>query len=282
MSQNYSNTFHTYPISSEDRGFEGSLKRFSAFPTPQNVLDYVMLGLAQYFVLTHQKITVDMVTPFLESAISEIEMSLGIDLSPVVHFVSEDNMLDQFAANYCGIRLQRWPATEIISVRFKLPHTTSLQPYNRLSVPPQWVHLYRNRLNIIAGSGTIISNNGNPTFDIDGVPYLGYSGYYGNNWRPGAIEVVYKAGFEQDKLPSLLADLIKTWAGHRFLADILPVLFPFSNVSVAIDSVSQSAGLTIQALLTQRIAGLEKKKAELISALEKGFGRQIKMAFLGA
>src|SRR4051812_20771144 len=112
MSQDYGYQYNTYPVLAEEFSYEGSFKRFTSFPTPQDVYNYALMGLPKYFPLTREPITVDMVTPFLESAIGEIEMKLGCNLSEVTHFHSEDYMDGMSIKNFTGIRLQKWPCTQ--------------------------------------------------------------------------------------------------------------------------------------------------------------------------
>jgi hypothetical protein len=66
------------------------------------------------------------------------------------------------------------------------------------------------------------------------------------------------------------------------LADVLPVLFPQSSISVGIDGVSQSVAFNIVALLQARLAMLEQKKKEQMAACRKNFGRTMRMGFIGA
>lgn len=281
MAQTYGYQYHTFPVLAEEFSFEGSFKRFTSFPTPKQVYDYALMGLPKYFPLTKEPITVDMITPFLESAITEIEMKLGCNLSEVTHFHSEDWLEGSFTNNMAGVRLQKWPATQVVGFTLKYPHTNTPTPYQKYNIPSHWIFLRYNRVNVVASDGSVTVNTDNSGIGNAGL-FNYISGFNRGIWGPGAIEIIYKAGFSQDKLPSSVADLIKTWAAHRFITDILPVMFPQASVTVSIDGVSQSVGLMVQQLLTERLTNLEKKKAELISALEANYGRQVKMSFLGS
>src|SRR5690242_9022694 len=116
MTQDYKYNYHTYPVYAEEMSAEGAFKRFMPFPGPKEVYDFVLMGLPKVFPLTKEPITVAMVEPYLNSAITEIEMELGCNLSEVTHFHSEDYIDGMFTNNYQGMRLQRWPATEIVDV----------------------------------------------------------------------------------------------------------------------------------------------------------------------
>jgi hypothetical protein len=282
MTQQYKSTYAGYPVFAEEMSFEGAFKRYSAMPTPQDVFNYTLMGIPPYFPLSRQPITPAMAEPFLNSAITEIEMELGANISPVVHYHSEDIIDSMFTANYTGIRLQRWPATEIIKMSLKFPHSNTPTPYQTYDIPYNWLYLRRNKLNVVASIGSVTATTDAQAAVTSGGIFTFITGFNRGAYQPGSIEVVYKAGFESDKLPSNVADLIKTWAAHRWLADLIPVMFPQSSVSVGIDSVSQSVTMPIAQLLTQRLELLEKKKKELAAALVKSFGRTVKMSFIGA
>jgi hypothetical protein len=279
MANDYKYSQNTYPLIADELSHEGAFKRFTHFPTPKEVLDYAMLGLPRYMPLNREPITEAMVEPFLSSAVTEIEMETGADISEVTHFHIEDTLPDQLTANWTGIRLMRWPATEITSMSFKYPHAATTSVYQRYEIPRQWVMLRKNRINLIAGIGSVsVITNSSALAPVGGL----FSFISVNGFRPGAIEVIYKSGFSHDKLPSSVADLIKTWAAHRFLSEIIPVLFPQNSTTVTIDSVSQSVSLNIFQALQARLTSLEQKKKELQAALIKSFGKTIKYAFIGS
>lgn len=278
----YGTKARQYPVESSEYGIEGAFKRFTSFPTPQETFNFVMMGLPKVFPLTNEPITVDLIVPFLESAVTEIEMQESLYLSPVIkhHAVDQwDN--STFGSNYNGIRLPSFPSTKIIDVRFKFPHVQTNSPYQGYVIPAEWVFLKASKMNIIASSGNIIVAGDSSSF-IGAPGVLGYfTGIAKGVWQPGALEVTYQAGFDNDRLPSAVADLIKSWAGMRFLDDMLPVLYPNSGVSTSIDGVSQSVQFNVAQLLTDRAEKLKAKTQQLLSAIKGAHGRNINMTFLG-
>jgi hypothetical protein len=209
-------------------------------------------------------------------------METGVNITPVYHFHSEDYIDGMFTSNYMGIKLQKWPCTSIKQMQLKYPHTNTSTPYQTYTIPPNWIYLRRNRVNVVAALGAVtVSTDNSATVTAGGI-FTFITGFNRGAYGPGSIEVIYTAGFPSDKMPSMVADLIKTWAAHRFLTDLIPALFPQSAVSVGIDGVNQSVTFNIAALLTARLQGLEKKKAELTGAMRKAFGKTMRMSFLGA
>jgi hypothetical protein len=284
MTQDYKYQYNTYPVFSEETSpsFEPAFKRFSPFPTPDEVYNYALMGLPKYFPLTQEPITVEMVKPFLESAITDIEFELGCNLSPVTHYESHDHIDGLFTNNYTGLILRRWPATEVTQVSLKYPHASTQTPYQTYGIPPGWIYLRRNKMNVVASVGTVTVGTDNSAVITTGGLFAFISGFTRGTYAPGSIEVVYKAGFDHDRLPSSVVDLIKTWAARRWLIDLLPILFPQTGVSVSIDGVAQSVQFNIAALIQSRIDMLEKKKAELAANFVKAFGKTLKTAYLGS
>jgi hypothetical protein len=268
----------SYPVWSKDYQFEGAFKRFKPMPTPTEVYQYALLGLPNIFPILNEMIPLSYAEDALESAISEMEMSMGMDISPVIHYHSEDYIAGKFGSNYSGISLFRWPATKILKVSLKYPFAGPT-PYQEYVFPGSWIYLRKNKMNIIAASGSIAM-----TSQPGSVGSAGLFSYFtglGTNYAPGLMEVAYQSGFDHDNLPSALTDLIKTWAAHRFLTDVGPLLFPYSSVNVQIDAVSQSVGITLQTVIAAKIAALEAKKKELAHAVKNQYKNNISKTFLG-
>ena len=281
MTQSYGTQYHQYPVFTEDFGFEGAFKRFSAMPGPSEVFQMAMFGIPKVAPMTGEAITQDMVTPYLESAVTEIEMQLGCCISAQTKFHSDDHIDGLFERNFMGIRLQAWPATEIITVKLKYPHTNTASIYQTYTIPSNWVYLRKGKMNIVAAIGAVTVSTDNSAMVSAGGLFTYITGFGRGAYQPGVIEIVYKAGFDHDKLPSSVADLIKTWAAHRFLSDMLPILFPTSSVTDSIDGVSQTVSYAVQGLITNRLKMLEQKKTELSAALTKQFSKTLKTTFLG-
>lgn len=282
MSNDYKYFHQTYPVFSEELSPEGSFKRFSSMPGPQEVFSMAMKGLPKVYPLTKEPITVDDVVPYLNSAVTEIEMKLNMNISEVTHFHHEDHVADMFGSNYSGVLLRSWPATEIISFQLKFPHAATTTPYITYTIPAPWLYLRRNKVNIVASAGAVYPH-------VDAQGFVAAGGIFGyiaglgrGAYQPGSLEIIYKAGFKHDKLPSSLADLITTWAARRFLMDIFPVLFPTSGTSVSIDGVAQSVSYNVPQMIITRMELLEKKIEDLIGSLKSQFGKNINYAFIGA
>lgn len=273
--------YHEYPVNAQEMSKEGAVKRYTHMPTPDEVFDYALLGLPKELPMTNERMTPHLVAPYLESAMSEIENKYACNLTPVVHFQSEDNIDGMFYNNYMGIKLLRWPATEVIKVTYKFPHTNTASVYKTYTIPSQWIYLQKNKINISASVGSVRPNSNTQNVITTGGLFAVVTGMNPGFWQPGVIEVIYKAGFENDRVPCSVAELVKVWAAKRFLANVAPVLFPTSSVNVSVDGIGQNVGYAIQRSLAQRFEYLDKIEKELSASFKSGFGQTMQISYIG-
>lgn len=282
MATEYKEDYHQgYPCFADNCGFEPGIRHLKSIPTPQEIYRYALLGIPKFFQLTGEEIPMYLAEDALDSAIAEIEMSTGMNISEVVHYQPEDFIEGKFGMNAMGTKLIKWPATEIIKVALKFPNANTNTTYQEVVLPGTWIYLKKNKVNVTPAAGiasiSVFANGGTP---FNGV--YSYSLGLNQPYSPGIIEIVYKAGFKADQLPANLADLIKTWAAGRMLTDLLPLLFPHSGVSVSIDGVNQSVQFNIAAMLTAKLQGLDLKKSQLLKSLMSQYKSVISTAFIGA
>ena len=273
--------YHTYPVRANKSTLEGSFKRYRSMITPKEVFDFALIGLPKVLPITKEQMTPELAESYLESAINETEMTYGCVLSETTFFHPEDFIDGMFTRNYTGIRLPKWPAKEIISIKLKFPHTNTSSTFQEYTIPANWVSLEKNKVNIIASIGSVATTNKNPVMSTPAGVFSYITGFHRGAWQPNMIEVIYRAGFSHDKLPVLLTDLIKTIAVKNMLADVIATLFPSQSVNVSVDSVSQGVSYSAPQLLSNRVAHLEKKQIELSRALKKEFSRMMPRTFLG-
>lgn len=285
LKKEYGYTYHTYPVRAQEMSTEGGFKRFLPMPGPQEVFNYAMFGLPKLMPLSGETISFEGPLPvaeYLTSAITEIEMDLNCNLSEVTESYSADYVDGMFTTNFFGVRLPKWPATEIVEYKLKYPHTNTNATYLEYTLPSSWIFLRRNTVNVMAATGFAIPN----TSSSNSVSSSGFFQHINRigvgNYQPGAVEVFYKAGFKHDCLPAMVSDLIKTWAAHKYLIDVAPALFPYSSVNNNIDGIGQSVTFTIQQTVNKRIEDMEKKKNDLKMAFKKQFSRTMNVSFVGS
>ena len=79
----------------------------------------------------------------------------------------------------------------------------------------------------------------------------------GLNEFPGGVRVQYTAGFEKDKVPKAVSELIENMAAYKLLTFVGPLIFPYNSVGISIDGTSQSVSTPGPQFLAQRIKDLE-------------------------
>ena len=284
----YTGDIHQYPVGARDRdddstagsGIEGAHFRFLPLPTPEDIRMIALFGLKRLAPDAYAEISDKLIQHHLTSAMGEMEMQHNLRLTPTETFVSVDYVSGMFAENYSGIPLRVWPATAITQFLFKFPHSQTSDPILQWEVPPNWVILRHNMLNVACDYGrfqitrSTSGNSGMP-------PLAGMMGFMSGNYRPSAIEVRYLAGFTADKVPATVCDWIVTLASIRLLTNVIPLLFPFSSSSVTIDGVTQSSSINAAALLTQRLQQLEVQAKKQQSAVLGSYGRNFHLTFVG-
>ena len=274
--------YHTYPVRANDNTIEGSFKRYRPMPTPVEVFNYSMLGLPKVLPITREQMTPELIEPALESAINEIEMSYSCLLSETTLFHPVDYIDGMFFRDYSGTKLPKWPATEIVSVKLKFPHTNTSATFQEYTIPSNWVSLEKNKVNIIASIGAVSTSNKNPVVSTPAGVFSYITGFHRGAWQPNLLEIGYVAGFKQDKYPAVLYDLIRTIAAKNFMIDVLPALFPSQSVNVSVDGISQGVSYSVPQLISSRIENLKAKQIELSRAFRKEFGKFTSRTYFGA
>ena len=298
----YGKTYHTYPVFTSEDGlsFEGAFKRLKTMPTPEDVFRKALLGLPKKLPMTHEELVPEDAAPFLESAITEIEMSTCLNISEVEHSQHFDYTDGMFESNFFGNNLERWPATKVSNLILKFPHAMTVASipgadplpgpnpagisgaYQTYTIPSGWIYLHRNKINVVAAFGAVTVHTDASAVANAGGIFSYITGFGRGAYQPGMIECVYTAGFAPDKLPSVVWDMIVTLATIRFLEDIFAVLLPYNNVNVSMDGVSQSASLNLAQMLLQRIQALKDQYDRKKAAINANFGKTVRLSFIGA
>ena len=246
--------------------------------------DNVLRGLPKVYPLTGEPIPVSVAEEYLDAAITQIEMELGCNLSECIHYQIEDAIEGWDTNNAGGISLRKWPATSVIQFSIKYPNATTLTPIQTFAVPPTWISLKRNKINLTPGYGQITSTYDNTLYGSASgfLPYGLAVRNLNGAYTPNVLEVVYRAGFDHDRLPSSVRALIIAWASYYMALDIWPILFSVGSVSDSLDGVSQSATNIIPQALVARLNSLDLKRKELAASFKKAFGRTFSFTRFGS
>lgn len=269
-----------YPVGAKDlEGREGAHKRFVPLPSVQDLRDVALIGLKRLSPEGYAEITDSFLEHYLLAAMSELEMKYNMCLTPTEFFEAFDYVDGMFSANFLPMKLKWWPSTAVLYVQLKFSHAMSSNNIITYEIPPGWVALQSSgKVNVLADFGVVgvVQKTG------DGAIFGGLLSFLRGPYRPASLEIRYRAGFDNDQVPAALADLVLTLASLRLLADIGPILFPYTSTSVSIDGVTQSTGLPGPSFLMQRIQLLQVKFKQVLAAVRAQYGKTIMTTFIGA
>lgn len=263
-------------VQENNQEIEGSFVRFKPMVTPQNVIDFGLMGVPKTFPMTGEPMTVEYIANHLEAAIAEIEMT-GLMLSPVIFHHLDDyqegNSL--YGQRFFPILLKKYPVRNIESIELTFPNATTDKPSLIYRIPDDWITWDQTKVNVVATTGVI-----NPTIQ-QGSASLPYINLFHANYRPTAFRVNFRAGFDQDKLPVIVWRLIIDKATYSILSEIGPLLFPSTGISVGIDAVSQSAQLPGYRIFEARLKDLASRIEKNRQLIAGYYGNQMTIEFAG-
>lgn len=280
---------YQYPIESQDEWKETAITRAMPIPTPQDVVSFVFMGIQHYaphiakaLFNKDAQAMADQIKEYLIYAIGDVEATLSTTITPTKFMQSMDSYPGQLDTNYLGCILNHWPAYRVDKVAYRFPHAMTSSPIHSLVIPSEWIILKNNNINVTVSTGilrTELSQNWGTS--AVSAPYGFLARSFNSMWRPSAIQIIYWAGFPENKIPPPLRELILVVAAEKLLSDWAMALFPVSGTSVSIDGVSQSSSLTGPTALVQRLQMLQQRKADLTEKLFGMFGRQINAQYFG-
>ena len=256
---------------------EGSFKRFKEMVTPSDVLQFGLVGIPKVFPMTNEQITEEYVGFHLQAAISQLEMQ-GMILSPIITYMIEDfNDEGLGGTRFFPMLPKKYPLRKIEYIELRFPNGTRDPSTLVYRIPDAWISWEPNisKVNVIATTGvlapTVVQGSANiPMFNLSLTSY-----------RPSGIRMAYQAGFDQDKLPIVVWQLILDLTTYNMLSELGPLLFPTTGITVSMDSLSQSGQLPgpriFEARLNSLLMRIEKNK-QLIAGY---YGKQITCEFAG-
>lgn len=260
--------------SSASPELEGGFVRFKTMVTPSDVLKFGLIGIPKMFPMTQEPLSEEYVAVHLQSTIAQLEMS-GMCLSPIIATHIDDWHGSSDWNRYFAINVHKYPVSRIESIILTYPNATTSNPSLTFTIPAEWITHERGKVNVVATTGTISpvvqGNRG-------GYPMLSLGS---NGYRPSAYRLTYQVGFEQDKLPANVWQLILDMTTYNLLGEVGPLLFPTSGISVGIDGLSQSAQLPGARIFEGRIKQLEAKIKANRDAISSYYGQMMTLEFAG-
>lgn len=237
---------------------ESSLDRYADLPSASTMRQTVLFGIPLRSFMTGQEVTDESIEHYIKQAISEVEHTLDLYVAPVTFRERHDYSRHQFFWSFGYFKVNRGPILDVSKFQLTFnngqvgPATPPL-----VDIPLEFIHVQpqEQTVQLVPAQGVTIS--GLIVSIYSGLGFHAFNNQALSNW-PGAILIEYRAGFEIDKVPALLAGLIENLAAYKMLSTMGPILFPQNSVSIGIDGVSQSVGTLGPGFLQNRLADLEK------------------------
>jgi hypothetical protein len=217
--------------------------------------------------VTGEELDDDDILVYINSAISEIEHILDLYITPVEFREKHDYSRSSFTDAYAYLKVDHAPILQVSKVELTFTNDADLDGF--VQFPREFVHVMPQEgvIQLVPAYGTSLS--GFLLSAFSGVQYHALRAWGETNF-PGGYRITYTAGFDQDKVPASICDLIETMVALKLLSELAPVLFPHNSISLGIDGVSQSTSNPGPQFLTTRVAELEKERERLMDAV-KGY-----------
>lgn len=275
--------YHTYPVGSKDteHDLEGAHKIYSSMPSPQEIFQRATFGL-KYLIteeLLEELNDPIYLTQVLSSVIVEFEQKHSTSLSP--RFVKETvdgTTIKRNTDNCMYTRLTYRPVTHIEGLWWCFPHGESSRPTFQYMIPPQWIALKENKINVVPDFGFVPNSSGGFNYNMKRYPIL--RNLSRRTFNPSEWIVRYKYGYEHDKIPSTLVEIVTLKTIAAIFDEMASVLIPISSMTTSIDSVSQSAATPGQDILLQKAQRMKDRADELERNMLNGEGNTITIDFI--
>ena len=254
MTMNRTPTNLPYPDRAIDQ--EVGVERYLPLPTPESMRYTTLFGLPLRSFLTGEEISNEAISHFITEAVSEVETELGLFLSPVTFEERHDYNREMMTQSWGYFKVNNGPILDVSS--FVITFNNGVpQGIPLIEIPLEFIHVQpgEQSVQLVPAMGMTIS--GLIISIYSGMGFHAFNSQVISNW-PGAVKIVYRAGFEEGKCPAILTGLVENLATYKLLSIMGPLLFPHNSTSIGIDGTSQSVGTLGPAFLAQRLSELEK------------------------
>lgn len=239
---------------------DNTVDRFMGIPTPADMKRRSLFGIPLRSFLTGDVIDDQTLQDYIDQSISELEHALDLYINPVEFDELHDYERHLQFWSFGYMKVDHAPINTV--KKFQLTFNNGMtngpdgNPLNVLvDIPLEYIHTQpqEGTVQLVPAQGVSISG-----FVVSIYSGLGYHAFNSQaiSYWPGAIHIVYEAGFKEGKVPALLAGLIENIAAYKFLSSLGPILFPHNSVSIGIDGTSQSVGTLGPAYLQLRLKDL--------------------------
>ena len=251
-----------------------AVTRFATLPDATSVKDNQLFGIPLKSSLTGQTLPDSAITSAINAAISELEHTLDISITPVEYVERHDYIGDIFQWSYNYTKLHHSPIQTVKKVEIVFANDTPAQR-PLIDFPLEFVYVQgqEGTIQLIPALGT--NTPGYFLTAFSGTQYAALMAALSAGSFPGGVRVRYIAGFEKDKVPAGMSKLIEIMAAIQILSLLGPVAFPYNSIGVSIDGVSQSTGSAGVRHFVERIESLEKERDRMLDAMKSYYQKRL-------
>lgn len=251
--------------------FEPSVERYCTLPTVCDIKDNKLFGIPLKSALTGQELKDSTIESYIRSAISEIEHTLDIYITPVKFRETHDYSMHNFTWSYNYLKLDHPNILNISKVELSFTNEPSLPGFVNFPLEHVYVRPQEGVIQLVPAFGTSLS--GFLLSAFSGTQFHALRAI-GMTHFPGGLRVEYTAGFAPDKIPASICQLIEIITAINVLSTIGPILFPQTSVSISVDGASQSTGGFGPKYLNDRIDQLMKERDRQIDIVKGYYQRR--------
>jgi hypothetical protein len=253
-------------------------ERYLPIPTPAILKRTSLFGIQLKSSLTGETLPDETIQDYIAKAISRVEHELNIFITPVHFSERHDYNRKMWAQSYAWIKLNNSPVLDVQEIKLSFSNQSEPEPalinfpLEHVFVDPQdsairLVPAYGSSL-----SGFLLSSFAGAQFHA-----MIASGL---DVFPGAVRIKYRAGFDNDKCPALIASLVEKMAAYMVLSNLGHLIFPYNSVSIGIDGVSQGTGNAGNQFLTGRLQDLAQQIQQEMEAVKSYYNKRVLVDFI--
>ena len=238
--------------------------------TPDKMRQRSLFGIPLRSYLNNQEVSNDTLQAYINEAVSEIEHTLDLYITPVTFEERHDYSREMQFYAFGVVKTYHSPILNVEKYQLTFNNGIGIPGSLPLvDIPLEFIHVQPQdgTIQLVPAQGVTISG-----FIVSIYSGLGYHAFNSQaiSYWPGAVFIKYRAGFESHRVPALLVGLIENLAAYRFLSSLGPVIFPYNSTSIGIDGTSQSVSTPGPLFLQQRLKELEATYTREMEAV-KGY-----------
>src|SRR5271166_3212188 len=196
-----------FPSWADPKGQDTSqMERYMSIPTPTDMKNRSLFGIPLQSRLTGQIVADQTLQDYITQSISEIEHELDLYITPVTFDERQDYDREMQFWSFGYIKLNHAPILNVSKFQLTFNNgANGTPPLVDMPLEFIWTQPLEGTVQLVPAQGTSIS--GFIASIYSGLGFHAFNSQAISHW-PGAVYIVYTAGFPKDQVPSLLVSLI--------------------------------------------------------------------------